>query len=64
MMKLAQLAHGEHNKYIFTNLKYKTTCTGHCHWLFFFFWRNSGFHFIPMVHLQFFHFSIRKRAEF
>ena len=35
MMMSAQLAHGEYDKYIFTNLKHKRTCTGHRHRLFF-----------------------------
>ena len=35
MMKSAQLAHGEYDKYIVTDLKHKRTCTGHRHWLVF-----------------------------
>jgi len=35
MMKSAQLAHGEYDKYIATNLKHKSACTGHRQWLLF-----------------------------
>jgi len=35
MMASAQLAHGEYDKYIFTDLKHKRTSTGHRHCLVF-----------------------------
>ena len=60
MMKSAQLAHGEYEKYIDTNLKHKRTCTGHRHCLFS---RGSGFHFSSMEHKLFCYFSLRVRAE-
>jgi hypothetical protein len=60
MMMSAQLAHGEYDKYIFTDLKHNRTCTGHRHWLFS---RCSGFQFNPMEHMQFCHFSLNVRAE-
>jgi len=60
MMMSAQLAHGEYDKYIVTNLKQKRTCTGYRHWLFS---RGSGIQFNPMEHMQFCHFILSITAE-
>ena len=61
MMKSAQLAHGEYDKYIATNLKHKRTCTGHHNWLFS---RSSGLHNNAMEHMQFCHLCLSIRVEF
>jgi len=61
MMKSAQLAHGEYDKYIATNLKKQ----GDLHWTSPLpFSRVSDFQFNQMEHKQFCRFSLRIRAEF